>query len=107
MFITENVMQKRENDKIRMEIIRKVMEIYDKKSLENILYFVEAVHTGEYMQHPDTVTDIAAMMDTDDLVDAIGYLMKKNQKMRWVQQLKDAFCGQFDEIMMAENKEEK
>ena len=107
MFITENFMQKPENDKIRMEIIRKVMEIYDKRSLKNILYFVGAVHAGEYTHHPDTVVEIAAMMDKEDLIDAIMYLQGKNKKMRWVQQLHSAFIEQFDEIMMAENKEEK
>lgn len=107
MFITENIIQKHENDKIRMEIIRKVMEIYDNKSLENILFFVNAVHTDEFLQHPDTVTDIAAMMDKEELIDAIKYLQEKDKNMRWVQQLHSAFVEQFDEIMMAENKEEK
>lgn len=107
MFITENYNQKLENDKIRMEIIRKVMEIYDQKSLENILYFVEAVHTGEYMQHPDTVTDIASLMDKEDLIDAIVYLQGKNKKMRWVQQLHGAFIEQLDNIIQADNEGEQ
>lgn len=81
MFITENFNQKRENDKIRMEIIRKVTEIYDKRSLENILCFVEAVHADEILQHPYTVTEVASAMDIDELTDAISYLMKKDKKM--------------------------
>lgn len=104
MFITENFSQKHENDKIRMEIIRKVMEIYDQRSLENILCFVEAVHSDEFLQHPDAVTDIAAMMDTDELADAISYLMKKDRNLRWVQQLFDAFIEQLDNIIMSDSE---
>lgn len=104
MFITENFNQKPENDKIRMEIIRKVMEIYDKRSLKNILCFAEAVHADEFLQHPDTVTDIAAMMDTDELADAISYLMKKDRNLRWVQQLFNAFIEQFDNIIMSDSE---
>lgn len=105
MFITENYEQKQKNDKIRMEIIGRVMEIYDQRSLENILCFAEAVHSKEYLQHPDTVTDLAAMMDTDELADAIDYLMKKDKKLRWVQQLYDAFVEQLDSIIMADSEE--
>lgn len=106
MFIVEKLEQQHKNDEIRMEIIRSVMEIYDQKSLKSILCFASVLHKNEFMQHPYTVTDVASMMDTDELEGAINYLMKQDKKLIWVRQLYDAFSERLNCIRACSKEEQ-
>ena len=96
MFITEDITQRSEHDKIRMEIIRKVMSIYDPEQLQNILYFVDAGYSKELPYHPSTILEVAEMTGFPDVVRILDVLKGMDLKLMPYNEMYEAFCISLD-----------
>ena len=90
-FITENYELRCENNKLRMEIIKNIMNIYDTKQLKHLLTLSNHILDKEVAFHPDTITDIANMMDLPDLIRMMDVVEKMDQNLIATKQMKAAF----------------
>jgi hypothetical protein len=70
----ETYAERKENDQIRMGIIRGIMSIYDTKRLKNIQRLVEIAADKECPDHPMTIDQLASEIDFEDgvkILDAV------------------------------------
>ena len=66
--IKETYKTQKENDIIRIKIIRTVMNICTTRHLRNIESFVDALDLREFEERPMDIVDIAGMLETADVV---------------------------------------
>ena len=91
MFITENYDTRIENDKLRMEIIRKIMNIYDTKVLKIVLTFADINYSDEIQKHPYTIVEVANEMDLMDAVKIMDVVKNMDMNTGVIQQMYNAF----------------
>lgn len=87
---------RKENDPIRMEIIRTVMQISTTERLKNIRAFVEAVDKHEFKERPMDIMDIAGMLDFADVVRVLDAIDKADMAQLAARQMKEAFSIALD-----------
>lgn len=103
--IKETWESRKENDSIRMEIIRTVMQIRTTERLECILTFIEAADRKEYRERPMNIVDIAEMLDLPDVVRVLDAINKADMEQLAVQQMKEAFSQALDGWTGADGQE--
>lgn len=74
MIITENCKKQNENDKIRMEIFRDLVGIYNTEYLNRVKNLTYYLRMKEIDKHPFSIVDIAEMMDVEDVAKIMDVL---------------------------------
>lgn len=87
---------RKENDPIRMEIIRTVMQISATERLKNIMAFIKAVDSHEFKERPMDIMEIAGMLDFADVVRMLDAINKADMAQIAAQQMKEAFSIALD-----------
>lgn len=87
---------RKENDPIRMEIIRAVIQISTTERLKNIRAFVEAVDKHDFKERPMDIMDIASMLDFVDVVRVLDAISKADMAQLAARQMKEAFSRALD-----------
>ena len=89
--IKETYKTQKENDIIRIKIIRTVMNICTTRHLRNIESFVDALDLREFEERPMDIVDIAGMLDTADVVRVLDAIEKADRKQIAARQIEEAF----------------
>lgn len=105
MLIKESFLQKEENDKIRMQIIRWIMEIYDQGSLRRILNLTMMLW-GKEDEHPEDIVSIAESLSVSDLVHLLDVVLKMDMNQLAPRQMYEAFSKALDSYTGADKEED-
>lgn len=87
---------RKENDPIRMEIIRTVMQISTTERLKLILSFAKGANDKESVDRPMDIMDIASMLDFVDVVRVLDAISKADMAQLAARQMKEAFSRALD-----------
>ncbi|MDD7718797.1 MAG: hypothetical protein PUJ11_04775 [Eubacteriaceae bacterium] len=91
MFIEENYKKKKENDEIRIEIINTIFRICDTHKLKTIMAFINGIEGKDYLNYPMKITDIASMLEEDDIITVLGVVKNMDTYKIAAKQMKEAF----------------
>lgn len=89
--IKETYKTQKENDIIRIKIIRTVMNICTTRHLRNIESFVDALDLREFEERPMDIVDIAGMLDTADVVRVLDAIERADERQIAARQIEEAF----------------
>ena len=89
--IKETYKTQKENDIIRIKIIRTVMNICTTRHLRNIESFVDALDLREFEERPMDIVDIAGMLETADVVRVLDAIERADERQIAVRQIEEAF----------------
>lgn len=90
----ESYEARKENDQIRIEIIRMVMQISSAKILKRIKTSLEYAEYQERRERPMDIIEIAEMMDIPDMVNILSVVSDADTNSLAAQQIKEAFSNQ-------------
>lgn len=91
MFVTESLNDRGENDKIRAEIVRSVFRICKTRELNIIMRFVHGIEGEDIFNYPMKITDIASMLEEDDIITVLGVVKNMDTNKIAAKQMKEAF----------------
>lgn len=83
---------KKENDQLRIEIIRMVMQISSTKILKRIRTSLEYAELQEQQDRPMNIMEIAKVLDISDMMKILGVISEGNMNSPAAQQIKETFC---------------
>jgi hypothetical protein len=87
---------RKENDPIRMEIIRAVMQISTTERLKLILSFAKRANDKESADRPMDIMEIAGMLDFADVVRVLDAISKADMAQLAARQMKETFSQALD-----------
>lgn len=102
---TEN--QKKVNDKIRMEIISKVMEIKNEDYLRSIYRFANALDGDDWKKRPMDIESIAQLLDGKDIKSVLKIVNEFDMSQIAAIQMKEAFEGALQQMYKGTKKNSK
>ena len=105
MFVKETYMERLENDRIRMEIIRNVMEIRDTQCLKRIRGIAKAINDKEINNRPLDLVDMVQMIGLADLVLLADAVRKLDQKQFAVAQLYEAVADELNKYISSDQED--
>lgn len=105
MLIKESLSQKEENDKIRIQIIQWIMEIYDTGSLRRILNLTMMLWRKED-EHPEDIVSIAELLSVSDLVHLLDVVSEMDMDQLAPRQMYEAFSKALDNYTGADQEED-
>lgn len=87
---------KKENDQLRIEIIRMVMQISSTKILKRIRTSLEYAELQEQQDRPMNIMEIAEVLDISDMMKILGVISERDMNSPAAQQIKETFSAVLD-----------
>lgn len=103
--IIESHEAKKENDQIRIEIIRMVMQISTTKVLKRIKEFLEYADEQEQQERPMNIMDISRKLNISDIGNILAAISDANMNQIAALQIKEAFSIVLDNFTGASDSE--
>lgn len=103
--IIESHEAKKENDQIRIEIIRMVMQISTTKVLKRIKALLEYVDEQEQQERPMNIMDISRKLNISDIGNILAVISDANMNQIAALQIKKAFSIVLDNFTRASDSE--
>ncbi|GEM_PF-5252479 len=103
--IIESHEAKKENDQIRIEIIRMVMQISTTKVLKRIKAFLEYADEQEQQERPMNIMDISRKLNISDIGNILAAISDANMNQIAALQIKEAFSIVLDNFTRASDSE--
>ncbi len=104
--IIESHEAKKENDQIRIEIIRMVMQISTTKVLKRVRTSMEYTILQEQRDRPMNIMEIAEMLNISDVMKILGAISELDMNSLAARQIKEAFSTALDDYTGVSSLEE-